>query len=132
MMLELTRSRAFSFHRFRPNPQNAQARFREPGGAPPPFLGNAFNLRNIKKQCQCTQSKILLCRDRRPRRSEPNGIIALHLIKEITLCVLDFRHIYNFMPTDRRGRRSLRIIIVFVLLYVMFVLSIRYLSALLN
>ena len=36
----------------------------------------------------------------------------------MTFRVLDFRHIYNFMPTDRRGRRSLQIIISFVLLRV--------------
>ena len=42
---EQTRSCAGSFHRIRPNPQNAQARFREPGGGPPPSRSNAVNLR---------------------------------------------------------------------------------------
>ena len=46
-------------------------------------------------------------------RSEPNRIIALYLIKEMILCVLDFRHIYNLMlsgPAEpRKRRRSLRI-----------------------
>ena len=36
-------------------------------------------------------------------RSEPNGIIALHIIKKIALYVFDIRHINNLMPTDLPG-----------------------------
>ena len=47
----------------------------------------------------CT-NKIISRRGRRPRRPEPNVIIALHIIKKIALYVLDLVRINNLMPTD--------------------------------
>ena len=56
-------------------------------------------------------NKIIIVGTDVPGGPSPMEIIALHKIKKIKFCFLDFRHIYNLMPTDRRGRRSLQNII---------------------
>ena len=45
-------------------------------------------------------------RGRRPRRPGPNVTIALHLIKEIVLYILDFISIYNLVLLGTSGAPS--------------------------